>query len=297
MLISGFTYIKDGFNYGVPFIQSILSILPICDEFVIAVGDGKDGTREAIQAIGSSKLKIIDTVWEKNTPHGEHVFAEQTNLALDQLSGKWAFHLQADELIHEKDLPAILSAIKKADKRPELDGFIFPFLHFWGDYKHIRNSRRMHKYEIRLFKNNSLVRSYRDSQGFRKYSSLENYHNRTDPGEKLKVHKLDVPVYHYTGVKVNQQMAYKVSNFMYFYGGENPDQKEFKSFNYHTVDRVAPFTGSHPSLMAEIIKEYPIDFQHDKSQAKWRKKDWLLQPVEDWLHYRFGEYKNYLLIK
>lgn len=297
MLISGFTYIKNGFNYGVPFIQSILSILPICDEFIIAVGDSSDGTREAIEGIGSPKIKVIDTVWKKETPHGEHVFAEQTNLALDQVSGKWAFHLQADELIHEKDLPTILSAIKEADKQPELDGFIFPFLHFWGDYKHIRSSRRMHKYEIRLFKNNALVRSYRDSQGFRKYSSLENYHVGKEPGTKLKVHKLDTPVFHYTGVKVNQQMAYKVSNFMYFYGGENPDDKKLAPFNYHTVDRVACFTKSHPALMTDIIDAYPINFQHDKSQAVWRVKDKVLQPIEDLLHYRFGEYKNYTLIK
>ena len=60
MKISGFSYVRNGFDYGCPIIESIESVLPICDEFVIAVGDSNDGTREAIANIQSDKIKIID---------------------------------------------------------------------------------------------------------------------------------------------------------------------------------------------------------------------------------------------
>jgi len=59
MRIAAFSFVRNGFDYGVPFIESIQSVLPICDEFVIAVGDSTDGTREAILAIGSDISKKI----------------------------------------------------------------------------------------------------------------------------------------------------------------------------------------------------------------------------------------------
>src|SRR6185436_13189614 len=101
MTISGFSYIKNGFTYEYPFLQSIQSILPICDEFVIAVGNSNDGTKEAILAIGSPKIRIIDTVWDEQLRSNGKIFAQQANIALMNTKCDWAFHIQADELIHE----------------------------------------------------------------------------------------------------------------------------------------------------------------------------------------------------
>src|SRR5450432_2784941 len=110
MKISGFSFVRNGFEYGVPFVEAFQSILPVCDEFIIAVGDSTDGTREAIKNMASEKIKIIDTVWDMNLRQGGKIFAQQSNLALDGITGDWAFHLQADEVIHEKDLPKIKTA-------------------------------------------------------------------------------------------------------------------------------------------------------------------------------------------
>ena len=46
MKVSGFTFIKNAEMLGYPFIESIQSVLPIVDEFIIAVGkiDEKLGT-------------------------------------------------------------------------------------------------------------------------------------------------------------------------------------------------------------------------------------------------------------
>lgn len=300
MTISGFSYVRNGFDYGVPFIEAIQSVLPICDEFVIAVGDSLDGTREAIEAIASPKIKIIDTVWDINMKTGGKTFAQQTNIALDNTTGNWAFHVQADEVIHEKSLPIIKAAIEQYNNDSRVDGFIFPFLHFWGDYYHIRNSRRVHKYEVRLFKNNKLVRSYKDSQGFRKYKSVEEYDINERAGKKLNVKKIEEPIYHYNGVRTEKNMAKKSNNFKSFYGetdfSNEPAELFEKQFNLHWVDRVAPFTQSHPSVMKHIIEKNDFRFLHDKSKAVWRKSDRLLQPIEDWLGFKFGEYKNYKIV-
>jgi len=300
MKISAYGYVRNGFTYGVPFLESIQSVLPICDEFIAVVGDSTDGTREAIENLNNPKIKIIDTIWDDNLRKEGKIFAQQSNIGLDHCSGDWVFHIQADEVIHEKDLPKIKEYINKYNNNPKIDGFLQPFLHFWGDYNHIRNSRRVHRNEIRIFKNSPKIKAYRDSQGFRKFSSLENYTNGTEKGTKLNVVKLDVPVYHYNSVRSLHAMQLKSNNFQYYYGNTEEKMNEipdFSHFNYHHVDRVAEFTGTHPKVMETAIANYPYQFEHDKNQAIWKTKDKYLQKIEDFLGVRFFEYKNYNLVK
>ena len=66
MKISGFTFIRNGTILGYPFIESINSILPICDEFIIAVGPSEDDTLVRLKNIKSKKIKIR-TIEYRNT--------------------------------------------------------------------------------------------------------------------------------------------------------------------------------------------------------------------------------------
>ena len=56
MKVSGFTFIRNGTILGYPFIESINSILPICDEFIIAVGPSEDDTLARLRKIKSKSL-------------------------------------------------------------------------------------------------------------------------------------------------------------------------------------------------------------------------------------------------
>ena len=297
MKISGFSYVRNGVDYDYPFIQAIQSILPICDEFVMVLGDSTDQSREAIERIDSDKIKIVDTVWDMNNREGGKVFAQQANAGLDHITGDWAFHIQADEVIHEKDLPKVLDAIQTNHADERVEGLLFPFIHFWGGYDYIRNSRRVHKNEVRVLRNNQLIRSYRDSQGFRKYSSIAGYENG-EKGKKLTVKKIDVPVYHYNGVRKLETQKKKVNTFISMYKPEIPFAAEQQAtFDYNQVDRVEKFKGTHPALMSDRIKDFNQPFTFDPKKAKWRTKDRLIQPIEDILGFKFGEYKNYKLLK
>jgi hypothetical protein len=55
MKISGFTMGKNALKLYYPMRQSVESILPLVDEFVVVLGDsdGDDLTRSEIEAIGS----------------------------------------------------------------------------------------------------------------------------------------------------------------------------------------------------------------------------------------------------
>jgi hypothetical protein len=296
-IISGFSYIRNGFELGYPFLEAFKSILPVCDEFVIAVGDSHDDTREAIKAIDPIKVKIIDTVWDMNLRKEGKLFAQQANIALDNIKGEWAFHIQADEVIHEKDLSKILKSVEQYKDDIRVDGFILPFLHFWGSYDFIRNTRRVHLYEVRLFRNNKTIRSYGDSQGFRKYSSLDAYMHG-ERGKKLKVKKIDALVYHYNGVRSFAAQKKKMYMFDLLHAdNKNINEEIYDRFDYQNVDRVITFKGSHPKVMEERIKEQNFKFNFDPKKSVWRLKDRIMQPIEDFLGFKIGEYKNYKLIK
>ena len=294
MKISGFSYVRNGFDYGVPFLEAYQSILPVCDEFIVAVGNSTDGTREAIANLHSDKIKIIDTVWDMSLKQGGKIFAQQTNIALDAITGDWAFHIQADEVIHENDIFKIKKAVEDNNSNKMVEGFILPFIHFWGGYDHIRTSRRVHKNEVRLFRNGLQVRSYRDSLGFRKYRDFTAYESGTEKGEKLRVKKIDAPIYHYTEVRGPKAKSKKASTIGAFYVQPPLEEVVMETFGY---DRLEKFPGTHPKLMQEKVKSQDWVYTFDPKKAVWRTKDRIMQPIEDILGFKIGEYKNYKLIK
>lgn len=295
MKISGFSYIRNGFTFHYPFLQSIQSVLPVCDEFVIAVGDSTDGTREAIEALNSPKIKIIDTIWDMSLREGGKLFAQQANIALDNITGDWGFHIQADEVIHENDLPKIPQAIQKYANDDKIDGFILPYYHFFGGYNYIRTSRAVHRYEVRVFKNNKYVRSYRDSQGFRIYHDAQDY--LVGKGKKLRVKEIDAHVFHYNYVRPPKAMIKKAHFFQTFWDKQTTTERgtiaETEQWSYEAVDLLEEFTKSHPKLMQEIVNAQDWEYVYDPSKSNMKLKDRILHKFHDLTGIWLFEYKNY----
>ena len=115
MKVAGFTFIRNAIKYDYPALESIHSILPLCDELVVAVGNSEDGTRAMIENIGSPKIRIIDTVWDDNLREGGKVLAVETDKAFSAVSpdADWSFYIQADEVVHEKYHGPIKEAMQK----------------------------------------------------------------------------------------------------------------------------------------------------------------------------------------
>ncbi len=70
MRVSGFTIVRNAIKYDYPVKEAILSILPLCDEVIVAVGKSEDNTLELIKSIPSEKIKIIETVWDDTLREG-----------------------------------------------------------------------------------------------------------------------------------------------------------------------------------------------------------------------------------
>lgn len=299
MTISAYTYVRNGLKIGYPFLESIKSILAMVDEYVVVLGDSDDGSRSAIDAINSPKIKIVDSVWDMNLRVGGKIFAQQSNMGLDNVSGDWIIHLQADEVIHENDIEKLKNAIIKYNETSKVEGLLFPFLNFRGDYQHIHTGRKAHRFEIRAFKRNAQIRSYKDSQGFRKFSSIEAYQNG-EKGKKLNVAKIDLPVFHYNYVRPPKLMKEKSKLFLSFYKDDESLNKIFENveeLDYNEVDKLEIFTGTHPKVMSEIISKKDWTFVYDPGKCNSSLRHRILNKIEDWTGYRIGEYKNYKLVK
>ena len=109
--ISGFTFLRNGVELGFPFEESIRSLLPLVDEFVIAVDKGNDSTWERLQALGDAKIRLIETRWNERMSHRGFVYAQQKMIAQYACTGDWAFYLEGDEVLHEAELDNIRQSL------------------------------------------------------------------------------------------------------------------------------------------------------------------------------------------
>lgn len=200
MKVSGFSFVRNAVNNDYPIVEAITSILPICDEFIVAVGESEDNTRKLIENINSPKIWIIDTVWDLTQREGGRVFAMQTDITFKDIAkdSDWAFYIQGDEVVHEKYLTIIKKEMEDNLKDKNVEGLLFKYLHFYGSYDYTGNSRRWYRREIRVLKNLDGIASYRDAQGFR------------INGRKLKVKLIDAYIYHYGWAKPPQGLTNKV---------------------------------------------------------------------------------------
>ena len=148
MKVCGFTIVRNAIKYGYPVVESIKSILPLCDRMIVAVGNSDDGSLGLIKSIGDEKITIVETVWDDNLKEGGRVLAIETNKAMDRIPDTfdWCFYIQADEVVHEKFHPIILSEMKRTMDQPDVEGLLFNYLHFWGTYDYVGISREWYRH-------------------------------------------------------------------------------------------------------------------------------------------------------
>ena len=261
MKVTGFTFIRNAVKFDYPVVEAIKSILPLCDDFVVAVGNSDDETADIIHGIDEKEIRIINTVWDDSPEMKKlgEVYAAETNKAFRAVpsDSDWAFYIQADEVVHEKYLGTIQSAMVKWKDNKNIDGLLFNFLHFYGSYDYVGVS--WYKNEIRIIRNDKSIYSFRDAQGFRKGNN-----------EKLNVKPIDAYVYHYGWVKEPGIMMKKVKNTSTFYESINWMKKigTDQTYDYSSMDALSLFTETHPEVMKERISRKDWTFDYDESFNK-----------------------------
>jgi hypothetical protein len=288
MKVSGFTFIRNALVYDYPIVEAIRSILPLCDEVVVAVGNSDDGTRDLIAGI-DKKVRIVDTVWDDGLREGGKVLAVETDKAFRAISkdADWAFYIQGDEVIHEKYLEEVRMQMLRWKDDEGVDGLLFKYLHFYGSYDYVGSSTKWYAHEIRVVKNNPAIYSYRDAQGFRKGNN-----------QRLDVKPIDAWIYHYGWVKDPGTMQKKQEDFNKHWHDDDWVEKNVvkaSEYDYSNIDSLKLFEGTHPGVMLRRIKEKNWQFEYDFS----RNKKTLKETVKLFLKHKLGfdsGYRNYRVV-
>ncbi len=298
MLISAFTFARNTDKLYYPVKECLSSVLPIADEVIVALGAGdpEDRTEEIINAIGDKKIKIFHRVWDPALFASSRIFAHETTFALNQCKATWCLYLQADEVLHEDDMQAIVEACKKYEHDLEVDGMLFSYEHFWGDYEHLVETHGLIRNEIRVLRNGIGAYSYQDALSFRKGND-----------EKLNVVKIPARIFHYGYMRPPHLMGAKrkVHNDMHH---GTTAEIEKPTYDWGPLGGLKKFKGTHPKVMAEWIKKFnwadSLNFRkprlyerstHKHLRPKYRFMTWLERNFNN--NQEIFGFKNYKLIK
>jgi hypothetical protein len=309
MKISGFTFLRNAHKLYYPIKESILSILDLVDEFVIALGEGDDDdtSLEIIQNINSSKIKIVYTKWDLEKYQNGSEYAHQTDIAKENCTGDWLFYLQGDEVIHENDLTEIKTVCQKYWKNPKIEGFVFNYLHFFGDYNHYFSDHCWYKNEIRIIRNSQEIHSWRDAQSFKYVLNPNRFdYHKSDFTRKLNCIRLQARVFHYGWVRPPEVMKTKHDQSINIYNLGKVNT-QINKFDYCRMDYCKVFTKSHPAIMSETIKKlyWKNDLRFNGPIAINRpisKHEKLKYRVISWVEenllggYVIGGFKNYKIL-
>ena len=269
MKVSGFTFIRNGSLLGYPFVESIRSALPICDEFIVAVGDSEDDTLAKIKAIKSNKIRIIQTQWNEKMQDRGFVYAQQKMIAQYNCTGDWAFYLEGDEVLHEDDLPAIRAAMEKHLDNPEVEALAFDYLHFFGSPDWLAVSPGWYRQECRIIRNT--IRSWAPDGLY--FVVMD----QNKKGRYPRAALVGAPIYHYGHVRSIEAMREKNQRVGKYWKHDHP------LFNGYQIDPQAlkPFNGSHPKvakswLKNEAEKGFTPNPNHKLTKRE-RKHRWLMK--------------------
>jgi hypothetical protein len=311
--ISGFSFVRNGDKLYYPIVESILSILPICDEFIIAIGksDEDDKTREKVAAINSPKVRIIDTVWEEKYFKKGIINSIQTDIAMKECTGDWLFYLQADEVVHEKYLPVIQKRCEQLLDNEQVQGLLFQYKHFWGDYQHYQNGHGWYPHEIRIVRNLPKIHSYQSAQSFRWFDYYDN--PRQEVGtHKLNVASIEAEIFHYGWVRPPELMQNKKKSLDSVHWGLKKAlefySKETGYFDYGPLNLLATYKGTHPLVMENMINNmnWQNKLQYSGKPGKHRephKHERLKYRMLSFIEHLFnggrqiGGFRNYILVK
>ena len=120
-------------SQGYPFVETILSMIPYCEEMIICEGYSNDGTYEVLEKLRElhkDKIIIIRKNWEGKKNLGE-VFAQTLNKVVDECKGNYILKLDPDHVFDKETIETLLFL---ANMYPKVKIFYLPYLYFIGNW-------------------------------------------------------------------------------------------------------------------------------------------------------------------
>ena len=291
MKVSGFTFIRNGSTLGYPFVESIRSLLPLCDEIIVNVPRSTDDTLARVRAIGDPKIRVLESEWDETQRTAGLALSHHTNLALDQCTGDWCVYIQGDEVLHETGISAMRATMERELNETIVQGLLVDYSHFYGSFWTEVYSFGWYYREVRVVRRDTDIRSRGDAQGF-----------RTRSAQKLRVKTSGGHYFHY-GYALRPDIARRKHNNLHsLYGNEAAIQENVsRPPRYYEDDqKVKPFRGSHPSVMREIVTAADWTYTSRNPLIRFRAEYFwqdMALILKRCTGLTLGVHKNYRLIK
>lgn len=293
---SGFSLIRNGERLGYPYKEALLSLAPLVDELVVAHGDSTDNTGaelEALRPLLKCPLKIINSPWDPSSLKGGLELSRQTNIALDACSHDVCVYIQADEILHEDEYPTFMRDLARFEKDLSVDALAFQWIHFYGNYQTIIESRKWYRREIRAVRRSSGIRSFLDAQGFRIPDGSPRW--KKPRGAVSLAHYR-----HYGWVRNPVEMAKKNSEFHTLWHGKDHNLHTLPSEVYPPLYGMKQYFGQHPLVMQSRVKELKAFDPFFGKKLHFHPKHLLYslsQFLEDFFDWRPGEFRNFVPVE
>ena len=243
--ISACTFLRNGTQLGFPYIESISSILPIVDEFVVVVGSGTDDTLKEIQNLQKTnpKIKIIETIWNDHMRDRGFVYAQQKMIGQYSCTGDWVFYLEGDEVVHEDELANIVKACNQHLANQEVEALVFDYHHFYGSPHWLACSPAWYRRECRIIRNS--IRSYApDGQ----YWLVTAQHKKPrNPRAALA----NAHIYHYGHVRKIDRMREKLNQVSQYWNSPPPESVDYQKIDPKSLKK---YHGTHPKCIQQWLK-------------------------------------------
>lgn len=264
VMVSGFTIVRNAVRLDFPVVESIRSILPLCDEVVVNVGASDDETLDLVRSIGDPRVRILETVWDFN--RRETLLADETLRAMRACRGSWGVCVQADEVLHESGVPVLQQAIAEVNPDPGVEALLVRYRHFFGDPFTEAVNRRWYRREVRVLRLDPAleIHPFRDAQGF-----------RVGPGHRrIRARLTDAQMFHYgwarsaAALRGRKKEDRKLYARVHEPGAAEPLLRWFPGLR--------PFTGEHPDVARRWVELH----RHDADRT-------ISPPLFEWRHLRF----------
>lgn len=243
MNVSGFTFLRNAVINGFPFEESIQSLLPLVDEYIVVIGLSDDNTRDRVLAINSPKIRVIDTVWNDHMRDRGFVYGQQKMIGQYACSGRWAFYLEADEVLNEREVPQISKALEEYAHDDRVESLYFDFFHFYGTARQhgiagYRKAPRIIKTSVRSIAPDGLFWVVLDENKRGRY-----------PRAKYA----GGSIYHYGHCRSITTMNEKLKLVGQYWGANH---SEFKGYGSIDTAELRLFQGEHPKIMSHWIESH-----------------------------------------
>ena len=225
---------------GFPFEESIRSLLPLVDEYVIAVGSSADETYARVKDIQNPKIRVIATEWNESMLDRGFVYGQQKMIAHFNCTGDWAFYLEADEVLHENDIDRIRDRVHSVHDDNRVEALYFDFLHFYGTPNQTgiagyRKAPRIIRNSLRVISPDGLFFIVMD---------------KNKSGRYPRAKYAGASIYHYGHCRKVEYVRSKLSQIGKYW---NTKHAHFHSYGNIDLAELREFVGTHPAVMKDWI--------------------------------------------